>query len=92
MSKIYIFFYSFPLELSQSYLFFWDKVERANYFLNTIVSVYKRDPKETPEGRLVSFLLSNEAIAADGGTYIIKMPVSEFEISIANFARNYSES
>jgi len=57
------------LELSQSYLFFWDKVERANYFLNTIVSVYKRNPKEVPEGRLVSFLLSNEAIAADGGQW-----------------------
>ena len=35
--------------------------------MNTIVSVYKRNPKEVPEGRLVSFLLSNEAIAADGG-------------------------
>ena len=23
-------------EFSQSYLFFWDKIERSNYFLNTI--------------------------------------------------------
>jgi len=56
-------------EFSQSYLFFWDKVERANYFLNTIVSVYKREPNEKVDGRLVSFLLSNEAIAADGGQW-----------------------
>ena len=44
--------------------------------MNTIVSVYKRNPKEVPEGRLVSFLLSNEAIAADGGkkrhTYYVR--------------------
>lgn len=55
------------LELSQNYLFYWDKIERANYFLNTIVEVYKRNPKELPEGRLVSFLLTNPA--EDGGQW-----------------------
>ena len=28
-------------EFSQAYLFFWDKLERANYFLNTIVDLYR---------------------------------------------------
>ena len=54
-------------EFSQSFLFFWDKVERANYFLNTIASVYRRDPSEGPESRLGSFLLADPI--ADGGQW-----------------------
>jgi len=55
------------LEFSQSHLFFWDKIERANYLLNTLVSVYQRTPKEAPDGRLVSFLLTEAA--NDGGQW-----------------------
>lgn len=44
-------------EFSQSYLFFWDKIERANYFLNTVVQIYHREPRETVGGRLFDFLL-----------------------------------
>lgn len=43
-------------EFSQSYLFFWDKIERCNYFLNNIVETTKRG--EDVDGRLVSFLLN----------------------------------
>lgn len=43
-------------EFSQSYLFFWDKIERCNYFLNNIVETTKRG--EAVDGRLVSFLLN----------------------------------
>lgn len=43
-------------EFSQGYLFFWDKIERCNYFLNNIVETAKRG--EMVDGRLVSFLLS----------------------------------
>lgn len=43
-------------EFSQAYLFFWDKIERCNYFLNNIVETAKRN--ETVDGRLVSFLLN----------------------------------
>lgn len=42
-------------EFSQGYLFFWDKIERCNYFLNNMVETARRN--EPVEGRLVSFLL-----------------------------------
>ena len=42
-------------ELSQSYLMFWDKAERANFFLETMIET----ADEPLDGRLVQFLLSN---------------------------------
>lgn len=42
-------------ELSQSYLFFFDKLERANYFLNSIVET----AAEELDSRLVQHLLSD---------------------------------
>jgi len=44
-------------EFSQSYLFYWDKIERAHFFLNTVVQIYLREPRETVGGRLFDFLL-----------------------------------
>ncbi|KAF2362343.1 Peptidase C1B bleomycin hydrolase [Trinorchestia longiramus] len=52
-------------EFSQAYLFFWDKVERCNYFLNVMVDCCRRG--EPVHGRLVSFLL-NDPIS-DGGQW-----------------------
>ncbi|XP_031833879.1 bleomycin hydrolase isoform X2 [Nomia melanderi] len=52
-------------EFSQAYLFFWDKVERCNYFLHNIVKSAKRG--ETVEGRLMSFLLRDPV--SDGGQW-----------------------
>jgi len=52
-------------EFSQNYLFYWDKIERCNYFLNNIVKTAKRN--EPVEGRLVSFLLSDPT--SDGGQW-----------------------
>ncbi|MHC4640212.1 MAG: C1 family peptidase [Planctomycetota bacterium] len=50
-------------EFSQSYIFFWDKIERANYFLESIIDTAKR-----PDGdRTVDFLLDN--VANDGGQW-----------------------
>lgn len=43
-------------EFSQGYLFFWDKLERCNFFLNNIVETARRN--ESVDGRLVSFLLA----------------------------------
>lgn len=43
-------------EFSQAYLFFWDKIERTNFFLNNVVETAKRN--EPVEGRLLSFLLN----------------------------------
>lgn len=54
-------------EFSQNYLFFWDKVERSNYFLNTVADSYRRTPKEEVGGRLVSFLLDQPI--SDGGQW-----------------------
>ncbi|XP_066455685.1 bleomycin hydrolase [Eleutherodactylus coqui] len=52
-------------EFSQSYLFFWDKVERCNYFLNAFVETARQ--KEPIDGRLMQFLLSNPS--NDGGQW-----------------------
>ncbi|XP_059048200.1 bleomycin hydrolase isoform X2 [Achroia grisella] len=52
-------------EFSQSYLFFWDKIERSHYWLNNIVSTAKQGEKL--EGRLVNFLLKDPI--NDGGQW-----------------------
>lgn len=52
-------------EFSQTYLFFWDKVERANYLLNAFVECAKKG--ETHEGRLIHHLLFNPS--EDGGQW-----------------------
>ncbi|HXP20637.1 MAG TPA: C1 family peptidase [Streptosporangiaceae bacterium] len=50
-------------EFSQNYAMFWDKVERANYFLEAIIETADRDIDD----RTVAFLL--EAVAEDGGQW-----------------------
>lgn len=50
-------------ELSQSYLFFWDKLEKANYFLEQILDTTGEDL----EGRLVQTLLASPV--GDGGQW-----------------------
>jgi len=54
-------------EFSQAYLFFWDKIERSNYFLNTVADIYQRSPKEDANGRLGNFLLKSPI--SDGGQW-----------------------
>ena len=50
-------------ELSQAYLFFWDKLEKSNYFLEQIL-----DTEDEPlDGRLVQTLMS--APVGDGGQW-----------------------
>jgi len=50
-------------ELSQAYLFFWDKLEKANYFLEQILDT----AEEELDGRLVQELL--KAPVNDGGQW-----------------------
>lgn len=52
-------------EFSQAYLFYWDKIERANYFLHNIVETTRRG--EQVDGRCLSFLLSDPI--CDGGQW-----------------------
>ncbi|XP_044142745.1 bleomycin hydrolase [Bufo gargarizans] len=52
-------------EFSQSYLFFWDKVERCHYFLNAFVETAHLN--EPIDGRLMQFLISNPN--NDGGQW-----------------------
>ncbi|KAF2674332.1 peptidase C1B, bleomycin hydrolase [Microthyrium microscopicum] len=50
-------------ELSQAYLFFWDKLEKANYFLENVL-----DTLEEPlDGRLMQALLGSPV--SDGGQF-----------------------
>lgn len=51
------------IKLSPSYLFFHDKLERANYFLEMIIDTYK----EPVESRLVQWFLQDPA--QDGGQF-----------------------
>ncbi len=50
-------------ELSQNYLFFWDKLEKANYFLQSMIDT----AKEPVDSRLVMYLLSKPL--EDGGQW-----------------------
>src|ERR1700721_1456525 len=50
-------------EFSQNYAMFWDKLERANYFLEAIIETAGRDVDD----RTVAFLL--ETVASDGGQW-----------------------
>jgi bleomycin hydrolase len=50
-------------EFSQNYAMFWDKIERANYFLEAIIETAGRDLDD----RTVAFLL--ESVAGDGGQW-----------------------
>ncbi|XP_077299691.1 bleomycin hydrolase-like [Arctopsyche grandis] len=52
-------------EFSQGYLFFWDKIERCHYWLNSIVETARRGEKV--DGRLVAFLLNDPS--CDGGQW-----------------------
>jgi len=50
-------------QFSQSYFMFWDKLEKSNYFLESIISTYDKDWNS----RLVMHLLSNPI--QDGGQW-----------------------
>jgi bleomycin hydrolase len=50
-------------EFSQNHLMFWDKLERANFFLEAMIETADRDLDD----RTVSFLLSE--VAGDGGQW-----------------------
>jgi bleomycin hydrolase len=50
-------------EFSQNYTMFWDKLERANYFLEAIIETAGRDLDD----RTVAFLL--DTVASDGGQW-----------------------
>ncbi len=50
-------------EFSQNYAMFWDKIERANYFLEAVIETADRDLDD----RTVAFLL--ESVADDGGQW-----------------------
>ena len=50
-------------ELSQNYQMFWDKMERANYWLSSVI----RTASEPLEGRLVAYLLTDPM--GDGGQW-----------------------
>jgi bleomycin hydrolase len=50
-------------EFSQNYAMFWDKIERANYFLEAVIETAERDVDD----RTVAHLL--EAAADDGGQW-----------------------
>lgn len=67
-------------ELSQNYLFFWDRVERANTFLQNILNTADRDLKD----REVSFYLS--MAGSDGGQWDMAASLVEKYGLVPNYA------
>lgn len=58
-------------EFSQNHAMYWDKIERANYFLEDMIALADRDLDD----RLVSFLLSSETLLSDGGQWDMEVGV-----------------
>ncbi|CAO3643857.1 unnamed protein product [Mucor hiemalis] len=58
-------------ELSQSYLFFYDKLEKANWFLENMIDLAKDDIND----RVVQYLLSDPV--GDGGQYDMLINIVE---------------
>lgn len=52
-------------EFSQSYLYFWDKLEKANYFFQSVIET----AKEPFDDRLVSCLFDSGFLFQDGGQW-----------------------
>lgn len=52
-------------EFSQQYLYFWDRIERAYFFINVYEELARKG--EEPDGRLMMFLLSDPM--SDGGQW-----------------------
>lgn len=55
---LFLFFLQYNLdefEFSQTYLFYWDKIERCHYFLNNIIETAVKGEEVT--SRIVKFLL-----------------------------------
>lgn len=50
-------------EFSQNYIMFWDKLERANYFLEAVIETADRDVDD----RTVAYVL--DSVASDGGQW-----------------------
>lgn len=56
-------------EFSQNHAMYWDKIERANYFLEDVIALADREPDD----RLMSFLLKN--LLSDGGQWNMEVSV-----------------
>lgn len=55
------------VEVSKSYLFYWDKLEKANWFLDQISKLDQSSDESNVDGRLVQTLLKEPI--SDGGQY-----------------------
>ncbi|CAL8091222.1 unnamed protein product [Orchesella dallaii] len=75
-------------EFSQSHLFFYDKIERCNYFLNSMIDVYNRGEKV--DGRLSQFLLDDPI--SDGGQWdmLVNLVTKYGMMPKKNFPESYS--
>ncbi len=73
-------------ELSQSYLMFWDKLEKANYFLENIIETVN----EPLDGRLVMWLLAEPL--SDGGQWDMFVNLIEKYGVVPKFAMPETES
>jgi len=75
-------------EFSQGYLFFCDKVERCNFFLNNMIEMHYRE--QNVESRLFSYLL-NDPIS-DGGQWdmLVNLVMKYGMMPKKNFQESYS--
>lgn len=74
-------------ELSQAYLFFWDKLEKANYFLEQIIDT----AGESLDSRLVQEIL--KAPVSDGGQWdMVANLVTKYGLVYSSRSRSLSRS
>lgn len=72
-------------ELSQAYLFFWDKLEKANYFLESVLDTVD----EPLDGRLISTLMASPV--GDGGQFdMVKNLVLKYGVSARSASPSYN--
>jgi len=59
-------------EFSQSYLFFWDKMEKANFFLEYVIQNLDRDPIDREFSEII------DGVVSDGGywQYVVELVTS----------------
>lgn len=77
-------------QLSQSYLYFYDKLEKSNYFLESMIDLARREPDA--ESRLIHHLF--EAPVNDGGQWdmIINLVEKYGVVPQSEFPETYHSS
>jgi len=75
-------------EFSQSYLFFWDKMEKANFFLEYVIQNLDRDPIDREFSEII------DGVVSDGGywQYVVELVTKYGVVSKDAMPETYNSS